>query len=317
MPMRASRAVLGMLLLALPFTAAGEGPVDEPMTKAAADETPAPSAVAGRWVGPIVVEKGSAEVDVVVDLERGDDGTWSGAMAVPVQGVESKPVTGVSVEENRVSWVYEDASGVAVLSGAVDGDTMSGSDLEQGQNFPFELRRVGPPGHPVCPSVELTDLAGLDDLRAAFNRDAGKTRLLMVLAPSCGLCRSGLRLVQRYVLDRFADADLAAYAVWMPISDKDSRALAQEQTCNMLDPRASHFWIGDTALSDALRPLVGLPADGPTAWDVYLVFGPDARWEGEQPPAAMTWMQRMGQPLPRERILNAVSLADEIAPVVR
>lgn len=320
MPMRATRTVLGLLLLpALAWSAAGGEPAAKPMAEepAAAAAAPAQSSAEGRWIGPIVVDKGSAEVDIVVDLEQAEDGTWVGHMAVPVQAVESTPVTDVSVEDGRVSWAYTDHSGVAVLTGTVEGDIMAGSDLEQGQTFPFELHRVGPPGHPICPHVELTDLANLGELREVFNRDVGKTRLLMVLAPSCGLCRSGTRLIGRYVLDRFPDADLAAYAVWMPISDKDSRELAQKETCNLLDPRARHFWIGDTSLSDALRPLVGLPADGPTAWDVYLVYGPDARWEGEAPPQPMTWMQRMGTPLPRERILNAVDLANEIAPVVK
>ena len=300
MPKTPWTRTLGALLCALPLIAAA----------------PATPDLSGRWVGAIVVEQGRQEVELQVDLESGAAGLWSGTMAVPVQGVSPKPLADLTVAGDRVSWTFEDASGRAAFHGTRQGDRIVGSDHEKGRDYPFELKRVGPPGTETCPHIELQDLHGVEELRAAFNRDAGKTRLLMVLPPSCSRGRGGAHLLQRYVLDRFAGADLAAYVVWMPLSDQDSRQLAEHRTCDLPDPRGRQFWTADRALSDALRPAVGL-GGGDMVWDVYLVYGPGARWQGAAPPPPLTWMHSLGEPLPAERALDAVELAQTVAPLVR
>jgi len=35
---------------------------------------------------------------------------------------------------------------------------------------------------------------------------------------------------------------------------------------------------------------------GEDAWDVYLLYGPEARWVGDVPPKPVYWMHQLGSP---------------------
>ena len=53
----------------------------------------------------------------------------------------------------------------------------------------------------------------------------------------------------------------------------------------LVDDPAQHFWDGDRRLGRDVARTLG--EDGSTAWDVFLVYGPDANW-GDEPDAAGT-----------------------------
>lgn len=272
--------------------------------------------LAGRWDGTIFVKPGESEVDITVEFTRAHDGSWSGVMSVPTQSVKRKRVEEVVFEPpGTVSWIYRDNFGVSLLTGTLsaDGRTMNGKHQEQGQTYPFQLSRATPGSESPAPA--LSDLAGAEQLRTQFNRDAGKTRLVLILAPSCGLCYEGARLVERHVLNKLAKEDLGVYVIWTPISKHDNRQRAVDATFHVTDPRARHFWDGSAEVQRSFSTPLGL-GDTP-AWDVFLVYGPGKRWEGGAAPAPDTYMHRLGKALPRERTLNALHLADEVEKILR
>jgi hypothetical protein len=51
----------------------------------------------------------------------------------------------------------------------------------------------------------------------------------------------------------------------------------------LVDGRAKHYWDGDRDLGHEVARIVGRE-DGSAAWDVFLVYGPDAAW-GDRPAA--------------------------------
>lgn len=57
------------------------------------------------------------------------------------------------------------------------------------------------------------------------------------------------------------------------------------------DARAVHFWDGNGLTLKAYQTVLGLPGD---AWDVYMLYGPDARWDDELPPKPDFWMHQLG-----------------------
>ena len=61
-------------------------------------------------------------------------------------------------------------------------------------------------------------------------------------------------------------------------------------TATFPDPRARHFWDGEGWTIRAFRPVLGI--DVP-AWDLYLIYGPDARWDGATPPTPIFWMHQL------------------------
>ncbi len=110
------------------------------------------------------------------------------------------------------------------------------------------------------------------------------------------------------VLDRVKAVDLRVYAVWVPILRTDIRLAVSRATTKLSDDRVSHFWDADAKLPGTYSQVLGLP-DARPAWDVYLLFGRDARWDAE-PPAPTVWMHQLGI-APVSQQLDADRLADE------
>jgi hypothetical protein len=52
----------------------------------------------------------------------------------------------------------------------------------------------------------------------------------------------------------------------------------------LVDARAKHYWDGDRELGQEVARILG-GDDGSPAWDVFLVYGPDAAW-GDRPDAS-------------------------------
>lgn len=50
----------------------------------------------------------------------------------------------------------------------------------------------------------------------------------------------------------------------------------------LVDARAKHYWDGDRELGHEVARILG--SDGSAAWDVFLVYGPEAAW-GDRPDA--------------------------------
>jgi hypothetical protein len=51
----------------------------------------------------------------------------------------------------------------------------------------------------------------------------------------------------------------------------------------LVDARAKHYWDGNRKLGREVARILGSD-DGPAAWDIFLVYGPDATW-GDRPDA--------------------------------
>lgn len=60
----------------------------------------------------------------------------------------------------------------------------------------------------------------------------------------------------------------------------------------MLDPRVRHYWDGNDLAGSAFRPR--FPGLSFPAWDVWMLFAPDATWDGVDPPAPSWWEHQLG-----------------------
>ncbi len=93
----------------------------------------------------------------------------------------------------------------------------------------------------------------------------------------------GARWVQKEVLEKFPSAKLRVYAVWQPMLPTDSRFTRRESL--LADPRVVHLWDRDKAVGRWFATYRGPQNDcfmGEVAWDLFYLFGADARW-GERP----------------------------------
>ncbi len=266
----------------------------------------------GHWEGVIEVKPGEFEVDVKLDLARKADGALSGHLSYPNQGPKEYALDTVQVDEGGVLITSTDEQGtVSVFQGrSVDGGKAIQGDLtEGGKKAPFELHRVDAAARkPASVQSLASDGAELKNL---FNQDQGKVRVLMILSPSCGTCRMGARLIERHLLERVHDPGLSVYIVWERLGPHDTAETAAQAAALLADDRIHHFWSPDHFASTAFQGPVGIQRT--TAWDVFLVFGKGKRWT-DAPPALDSFMhnQKLHAELPKDRLLNAETLAGEV-----
>jgi hypothetical protein len=298
-------AVLFALVTCLPAAAA-----------ARAAERP----VEGLWQGLIVYKPAELEVDVTVELARTPQGALAGTIDIPNQKLAYQPLSDVRVEGDAVSFVlsrysiHTKSTVVSPFHGTLsaDGREIRGEFVEGGQNHvPFALRRAGEAGGerqaPPAPPLTVLAAAG-DELKAAFNRDAGKVRLVLLVSPTCPVCLISARVTERYVLDRIPDPRLRVYVVWGPMLGEETEADARAATVHVPDGRARHFWTAGSAVAAAFAPPLGLA--GQPAWDTFQLFPAGARW-GDAVPAPVYFMH-VNKPLPPERRFNGEKLAEQV-----
>jgi len=100
----------------------------------------------------------------------------------------------------------------------------------------------------------------------------------------------GVAEIHREVLSKDSDPDLRVYMVWVPKQRGLERDVASATT-QYPDPRAMHFWDGQGVLMRGYRETLKTPEE---AWDVFLLYGPDARWDDTTPPAPEYWAHQLG-----------------------
>lgn len=148
-----------------------------------------------------------------------------------------------------------------------------------------------------------TDISAL---KAQFNADKGKVRLIVLLSPTCGLCLSGASEIQK-VLDNLQGLEIKVYSAWVPILASDAQMTVGAAAKCLPDPRVTHYWDRDAELVTNFVPVLGLGKR--PAWDVYLCYDQNAEWT-DSPPKPNFWQEQLG--ISDETRLDAVKLTAEI-----
>ena len=107
-------------------------------TALAQEQTAVPPA-AGAWQGQIEIP--GQPLDVSVTLDPGPQG-WNGAIDIPAQGAQGMPLEDVTVDGEAVSFAIAGVPGAPAFTATIDGDEMTGTFAQSGQEFPFTLTRT-------------------------------------------------------------------------------------------------------------------------------------------------------------------------------
>ncbi len=114
-------------------------------------------------------------------------------------------------------------------------------------------------------------------------------RIVALLAPTCRGCQSGHATIAK-VLRKFSSLKLRAILVWEPMIEGDGAEAASQQAATFQDTRIVQEWNENRNLGKLFGKTLDLHA---VARDVYLVYKPGIRWEGEQPPQPTFWMHQL------------------------
>jgi hypothetical protein len=104
------------------------------------------------------------------------------------------------------------------------------------------------------------------------------------------MCRWGFSNVVK-TLKNVTDDRVKAYIVWLPIFGGDFKGEGRNLSRSFPDTRVSYF-SDPESLSGELWERV-LKTEREIAWDVYMLYGPEAKWE-QEPPLPDYWMHQLG-----------------------
>ena len=167
------------------------------------------------------------------------------------------------------------------------------------------------------PAAATTNaLVGLpaSKLKEEFNRQSDKVRVVAILSPTCGACQQGRGVVAE-LFEKQPSEKLAGFAVWLPMKPKDSPQAAWLEAGKLSDERIRvRGWDGKRQIGNLFAKPLKLSR---TAWDVYLVYAPGVKWEGNQPPRPSYWMHQLqGQSEETMLCLNPGALSAEVGRIL-
>ncbi len=103
------------------------------------------------------------------------------------------------------------------------------------------------------------------------------------------MCRQG-HVIVRDIFQNAAAKDLRGLIVWIPMMPGDSAEAADAQSQAFLDQRVPQGWDAERRIGDIFAKTLNLTW---TAWDVYLLYPPNVRWDNKEPPEPPVWMHQL------------------------
>jgi hypothetical protein len=110
---------------------------------------------------------------------------------------------------------------------------------------------------------------------------------------------------------KMADEKLKGIIVWEPMMKNDSADTAAEQAGNFSGLDVIHYWDSKKEFGDMLAKMLHLNS---TAWDVYLFFSKNIKWDESTMPLPSFWMHQLPGLLGADKnlALNTTRLVEKV-----
>lgn len=160
--------------------------------------------------------------------------------------------------------------------------------------LPLDMARAA--ATPASPAhTDLND--DFSQLRDDFNRAKGSVRLLFVVDPICPACLRGMDDMNRDLLSRTQDDRLRTFVVHLDALGGQAKDIAPAARL-LENPHVRNYWNASGDFGYALSKAVQLKPDKDNelvyAWDVWLLYGPDAEWvQPNNPPRPQLLMHQL------------------------
>jgi hypothetical protein len=142
----------------------------------------------------------------------------------------------------------------------------------------------------------------LSQLRADFNANAGKVRLLYIVGPTCGICLRGMSDLQEAVYSKKGDDPrMVTFVIHVPTLRAHetnvvpaSRLIANRYT--------TQYWEETGITGKLMQQVMGVDK---YVWDFWTIYGPKAVWSDERLPPVPDFWEHQLDGLPADKKLDA------------
>jgi hypothetical protein len=151
----------------------------------------------------------------------------------------------------------------------------------------------------------------LSQLRADFNANVGKVRMLYIVGPTCGICLRGMSDLQEALYSKKGDDPrVVTFVIHVPTlgAREGNVAPASRLISNRY---TTHYWEESGITGKLMQQVMGVDK---YVWDFWAIYGPNVAWSDERLMPAPSFWQHQLDGLPAEKKLDAnvfASKADE------
>jgi hypothetical protein len=150
----------------------------------------------------------------------------------------------------------------------------------------------------------------LRQLRADFNSNVGKVRLLYIVGPTCGICLRGLSDLQESLYSKKGnDPHMITYVVHVPTLGAREVNVAPASRL-ISNAYTTQYWEETGITGKLMEESLGLTHR--YIWDFYAIYGPKAVWSDERPPVPDFYQHQL-QGLPPDKRLQADAFAAKVS----
>jgi hypothetical protein len=160
---------------------------------------------------------------------------------------------------------------------------------------------------PQKPYVVLDKSLG--QLRADFNANVGKVRMLYIVGPTCGICLRGMSDLQETVYSKKGDDPrVVTFVIHVPTLGAHEANVAPASRL-ITNRYTTHYWEETGITGKLMEQVIGVDQ---YVWDFWAIYAPDVRWSDERlMPAPSFWQHQLGG-LPPEKRLDAKVFATKV-----
>jgi hypothetical protein len=161
---------------------------------------------------------------------------------------------------------------------------------------------------PQKPYVVLDKSLG--QLRADFNANVGKVRMLYIVGPTCGICLRGMSDLQETVYSKKGDDPRAVtFVIHVPTLGAHEANVAPASRL-ITNRYTTHHWEETGITGKLMEQVIGVEK---YVWDFWAIYAPNVRWSDERlMPAPSFWQHQLGGGLPPEKRLDANVFATKV-----
>lgn len=149
----------------------------------------------------------------------------------------------------------------------------------------------------------------LSQLRADFNANVGKVRMLYIVGPTCGICLRGMSDLQEAVYSKKGDDPrIVTFVVHVPTLGAREANVAPASRL-IVNRYTTHYWEETGITGKLMQQAMGVDK---YLWDFWAIYDPNVQWSDERVMPAPTFYQHQLQGLPPEKILDANVFAAKV-----
>jgi hypothetical protein len=149
----------------------------------------------------------------------------------------------------------------------------------------------------------------LSRLRADFNTNAGKVRMLYIVGPTCGVCLRGLSDLQEAIYaKKNDDPRVVTFVVHVPTLGAHEKNVTAASGL-IINAHTTNYWEETGIIGKLMQQAMGAEI---YLWDFWTIYDPQAVWSDEhQMPRPSFWQHQLPR-MPSDRFLNANVFAAEV-----